>query len=244
MALCLLLKKIVQNSPKTMKLYVSNKNESPRMFENDFVDACSRWHWTSPLWVYVPFVAFLMYLSLVNFEVSIIVTAALFVAGMFAWTFAEYVFHRFLFHYHPKSAWGKRLIWILHGVHHDYPSDAWRLVMPLPISLPLAVVFYTLFYLVIGESHTPAFMAGFVTGYLIYDIGHYAVHHFPIKGGIWGYLREHHMRHHFKSPHQGYGVSSPLWDYVFGTMFKARSSENDKSSAPHSSRRTADHRAE
>ncbi len=205
-----------------MKLYVSNKNESPRMFENDFVDACSRWHWTSPLWAYVPMVLFLLYLSIAKFEVSLALTAGLFAAGAFAWTFAEYVLHRFVFHYQPKRAWAQRLHWILHGVHHDYPSDAWRLVMPLPISLPLAAVFYALFYFTLGKVLTPAFMAGFVAGYLVYDIGHYAVHHFPIKGGIWGYLREHHMRHHFQSPNQGYGVSSPLWDYVFGTTFTAR----------------------
>lgn len=203
-----------------MKLYVSNKNESPRMFESDFVDALSRWHWTSPLWMYVPMVLGLLYFSVSYYHINIAITAGLFAAGVFAWSFAEYVLHRFVFHYKPKAAWLKRLLWILHGVHHDYPSDAWRLVMPLPVSLPLAVVFYTLFYFTIGAAYTPAFMAGFVTGYLIYDTTHYAVHHFPIKGGIWGYLRQHHMRHHFQSPEEGFGVSSPLWDYVFRTHFK------------------------
>lgn len=139
-----------------MKLYVSNKNESPRMFENDFVDACSRWHWTSPLWAYVPMVLFLLYLSIAKFEVSLALTAGLFAAGAFAWTFAEYVLHRFVFHYQPKRAWAQRLHWILHGVHHDYPSDAWRLVMPLPISLPLAAIFYALFYFTLGKVLTPA----------------------------------------------------------------------------------------
>ncbi len=210
-----------------MKLYVSNKNESPKMFDSPLIDFFSRWHWTSPLWVYVPLVVFALYVSLENYHTNVSTVVGLFIAGAFAWTFAEYVLHRFVFHYEPKTEWAKRAHWILHGVHHDYPSDAWRLVMPLPFSLPLAVPFYALFYVSFGEALAPAFMAGFVTGYLVYDIGHYAVHHFPIKGGIWGYLREHHMRHHFKSPNAGYGVSSPLWDYVFGTTFAKATVDKD-----------------
>jgi len=200
-----------------MKLYVSNKNESPKMFDSAFLDFFSRWHWTAPLWVYAPLVLFMLYISIDTYNVSALTMVGLFIAGVFVWTFAEYILHRFVFHYEPKTAWGKRMHWLLHGVHHDYPSDAWRLVMPLPFSLPLAIPFFALFYFTLGEVYMPSFMSGFITGYLVYDIGHYAVHHFPIKGGIWGYLREHHMRHHFKSPNVGYGVSSPLWDYVFGT---------------------------
>jgi sterol desaturase/sphingolipid hydroxylase (fatty acid hydroxylase superfamily) len=31
-------------------------------------------------------------------------------------------------------------------------------------------------------------------------------------------LRKHHYLHHFKTPEARYGVSTPLWDVVFGTL--------------------------
>ena len=59
-------------------------------------------------------------------------------AGCFAWTFAEYVLHRWVFHWTNDAAWGKRVHFLLHGVHHEFPNDSDRLVMPLPTSVPLA----------------------------------------------------------------------------------------------------------
>jgi 4-hydroxysphinganine ceramide fatty acyl 2-hydroxylase len=202
-----------------MKHYVSNKAETPRMFENNFWDSLSRVHWTVPLWFFVPIIGFLLYTAIATDKLLASEISGLIVAGLAVWTFTEYVLHRFVFHYHPRSEWGKRIHWLFHGVHHDYPSDPLRLVMVPGISLPLATLFYLLFRAIIGASFTPAFMAGFLVGYLFYDMTHFAVHHFPIKGNIFGKLREHHMRHHFQQPDRGYGVSSPLWDGIFRTEF-------------------------
>ncbi len=57
-------------------------------------------------------------------------------------------------------------------------------------------------------------------GYLIYDITHYATHHFTMRRGIFKFLKRYHLKHHYKTPDLRYGVSSPLWDWVFGTMPK------------------------
>jgi len=46
---------------------------------------------------------------------------------------------------------------------------------------------------------------------------HYATHHFPMKRGVLLWLKQYHLRHHYKDDHAGYGISSPLWDYVFRT---------------------------
>jgi sterol desaturase/sphingolipid hydroxylase (fatty acid hydroxylase superfamily) len=46
---------------------------------------------------------------------------------------------------------------------------------------------------------------------------HYATHHFPMKRGVFLWLKQYHLRHHYKDDHVGYGISSPLWDYVFRT---------------------------
>jgi sterol desaturase/sphingolipid hydroxylase (fatty acid hydroxylase superfamily) len=139
--------------------------------------------------------------------------------GILLWTLFEYLIHRYVFHYEPKTRLGKRVHYIVHGVHHDYPNDARRLVMPPSISVPLAFLFYGLFFLFFG-SLTPAVFAGLVFGYICYDMLHYATHHFAMKRGIWLWLKQYHLRHHFKDDHVGYGISSPLWDLVFRTTRK------------------------
>ncbi len=202
-----------------VKNFVSNKDETVRMFKSDFMEALSKVHWTVPLYFYVPVVLYFLYRSLYIFGESIENTILYFVLGLFFWTFAEYFLHRFLFHFHPKSEVGKKIIWTFHGVHHDYPSDSKRLVMPPSASIPLAIIFYVLFYYTLGNIITAPFFAGFITGYLIYDITHYAIHHFNMRSKLMLAIKNHHMLHHFKDPQNGFGVSQPVWDHVFGTTF-------------------------
>jgi sterol desaturase/sphingolipid hydroxylase (fatty acid hydroxylase superfamily) len=149
-------------------------------------------------------------------QLSILTVAEFFGLGLIIWTLLEYIIHRYAFHYEPKSRIGKQFHFIVHGVHHDYPNDAKRLVMPPAVSIPLAILFYALFAFLF-RSNSPAIWAGFVGGYVGYDSIHYAIHHFPMKSGILNRLKQHHLRHHYHDDHLGYGVSSPLWDYIFGT---------------------------
>lgn len=190
------------------------------MFQSNFMEFFSRVHWSVPLFLFIPIITALGYVAVVSDGMSAPRFVLLLIAGLLVWTLTEYILHRFIFHYHPASEWGRRIHWTFHGVHHDYPSDPLRLVMVPSVSLPLATLFYLLFYAVVGAVAVNAFTAGFLAGYLFYDITHYAVHHFPIKGAVFGRLREHHMRHHFKDPDRGYGVSSPIWDFIFSTRFE------------------------
>jgi 4-hydroxysphinganine ceramide fatty acyl 2-hydroxylase len=201
------------------RLYVSNKNETVRMFESDFMEFFSRVHPVTPLALYLPVVAYMLYLSLSQRHLSFVAVAALFLLGVLLWTLIEYLIHRYIFHYEPKTRWGKQLHFVIHGVHHDYPNDARRLVMPPVISIPLAFLFFGLFFLIFG-SLAPAVFAGLVFGYVCYDMLHYATHHLAMKRGVWLWLKQYHLRHHFRDDHVGYGISSPLWDYVFRTTRK------------------------
>ena len=201
------------------RLYVSNKNETVRMFESDFMEFFSRVHPVIPLALYLPVVGYMLYVSLWRRQLSFVAVAALFLLGILLWTLIEYLIHRYIFHYEPKTRWGKQLHFVIHGVHHDYPNDARRLVMPPVISIPLAFLFFGLFLLIFG-SLAPAVFAGLVFGYLCYDMLHYATHHLAMKRGMWLWLKQYHLRHHFKDDHVGYGISSPLWDYVFRTTRK------------------------
>ncbi len=202
------------------KNFVSNKDESVRMFENSFLDVMSRVHWIAPLIVYVPLTIYFLYRAIAVFQVPTLTILGLFVAGFFAWTFAEYVLHRFVFHYEPPGKLGKRIHFVAHGVHHDYPNDSKRLVMPPGLSIPLCVLFYFLYTYLLGDAYAMAFFPGFIVGYLTYDMTHYALHHAKIKHPLFLMLKEHHMVHHYHDPENGFGVSSKLWDYIFGTRFK------------------------
>ncbi len=201
------------------KLFVSNKDESVRMFDSDILDSVSRIHWTVPLIIYVPVILIFLGLSIFSYEMAALSIALLYICGIFTWTFVEYILHRFAFHYQPKTEWGKRFHFMFHGVHHDYPNDSKRLVMVPSVSIPLAALFYGIFWLILGTETTAPFFAGFVSGYLAYDMIHYATHHNPAKNKLFLKIKHHHMKHHFKEPDKGYGVSQPLWDYVFGTNY-------------------------
>ena len=201
------------------RLYVSNKNETVRMFESDFMEFFSRVHPVTPLVLYVPLVCYMLYNSVWQRQLSIVAVTALFLLGILLWTLIEYLIHRYVFHYQPKTRWGKRLHYVIHGVHHDYPNDARRLVMPPAVSIPLAFLFYGLFLLVF-RGLTPPVFAGLVFGYVCYDMLHYATHHLAMKRGTWLWLKQYHLRHHYRDDHVGYGISSPLWDYVFRTTRK------------------------
>lgn len=201
-----------------MNLYVSNKDESILLYQNRFLERLTHVHPTTPLMVYVPIVLFFIYTGLI--ELTLLSALGMFVLGIFLWSLLEYVLHRFFFHYHFKSNLGKKFQFLSHGVHHDYPRDSTRLVMPVPVSLILAAIFYVLFRLVFG-IYSEMMYAGLVTGYLIYDCLHYATHHLPMKGPIGSFLKSYHLKHHYADPQNGYGVSSPLWDYVFNTRFSA-----------------------
>jgi 4-hydroxysphinganine ceramide fatty acyl 2-hydroxylase len=199
--------------------YVSNQNESVRMFKSDFMEFFSHVHPATPLVLYLPVIGYMLYAAFFQSKLSVLIVAGLFPLGVLSWTLLEYIIHRYAFHYEPKSHFGKQLHFIVHGVHHDYPNDARRLVMPPSISIPLAIVFWVLFAITFGRF-APPISAGFGFGYVCYDSIHFAIHHFAMKRGMWSWLKQYHLHHHYKDDHAGYGVSSPLWDYVFRTTRK------------------------
>ncbi len=199
-----------------MKNFVSNKDESARMFQSDLLEMFTHVHPAVPVIIFVPVVAYALRAGYANVGTSMQVS--LYLAGLFVWSFIEYVLHREVFHLQPQNVWGRRLHFIIHGVHHDYPNDSRRLVMPPAVSIPLAIIFYLFFREILGRTYVPTFFAGFITGYLCYDMTHYAIHHWQMKGRIGHYLRKHHFRHHYLDMDANYGVSSPIWDVVFGTL--------------------------
>jgi sterol desaturase/sphingolipid hydroxylase (fatty acid hydroxylase superfamily) len=199
--------------------------EPVRLFQSDLLEFFTHIHPVVVLIIWLPVV--LLFLFIAAGSGSTAAIPAGFLVGLIVWTLAEYTLHRFVFHFRPRAPWQERLAFLFHGVHHLQPQCKTRLVMPPVVSIPLALLFYSAFYLVVGvmfaSPHWVApLFAGFIFGYIIYDMLHYATHHIAMRKGIWKYLKRHHMRHHYKTPNQRYGVSSPLWDFVFGTQPKER----------------------
>ncbi len=204
------------------KKYVSNSRESVRMFRSNLLESLSKVPFYVPLLVYVPVIGFFAWKALFVVRMEAGAFAGYFALGLLYWTLIEYVLHRFVFHYHPRSALGRRIHFIFHGVHHDYPNDAKRLVMPPSASIPLAVLFYLLFDALLPQHQLYAVFSGVVAGYLVYDMSHYAFHHASFKNPVLRRLKQHHMRHHYADPTRGFGVSSGLWDAVFRSGFKRK----------------------
>lgn len=191
---------------------------SPPMFESRFIDRFSRVHPATVPLLYVPAMLGLLYWAVAREGVSIPGAALLFSAGLLSWSLAEYWLHRKLFHWVPAGKLGERMHFILHGVHHDYPNDKLRLVFPTAASVTLFFLFLGIYVLAFGSAGY-AIHAGFVLGYMIYDLGHYYLHHFQPKWKWARAWRRHHMMHHAQKVDTArkFGVSSTLWDHVFRT---------------------------
>jgi dihydroceramide fatty acyl 2-hydroxylase len=185
------------------------------MFDSNLLDRLSRVHPVVPLVIFIPAIAVLFALGQEGSPPLEVI--GLLLGGYAFWTLTEYWMHRVVFHYEPEDGPGARLHWIIHGVHHDHPNDPMRLVMPPSVSVPLAAAFLGLFVLVLGTPAAYLFGAGFLGGYLIYDMTHYHVHHHRPRTRLGRLVRELHMRHHFQDDTRGFGVSAPFWDHVFGT---------------------------
>ena len=198
------------------------KPTTTRMFESDLLERFSRIHPSTPFVTWVPLVLWMFVRSFSRHDISLPAFAGTFAAGALAWSLVEYLLHRYVFHWQKDTPVGRRIHFLLHGVHHDYPNDKDRLVMPLGVSAPLAVIFYALYVGTMGPRLGEPFYAGFVVGYLAYDGTHYAVHHFKQTTRIGKWVKRHHMLHHHNDHDGGFGVSSPLWDLVFNTMPKSK----------------------
>jgi sterol desaturase/sphingolipid hydroxylase (fatty acid hydroxylase superfamily) len=198
-------------------------HESPPMFGSRFIDQFSRTHWSAVPIIFGPAVLALLWFAVAQSGLSWLAALGVAALGALAWSLTEYWLHRTVFHWQPPGELGERFHFILHGVHHKWPRDRFRLVMPPAVSISLFWIFLGL-WLVLFPRIAYAFHAGFVAGYMFYDLSHYYIHHGHPQQAWLKKLRKHHMVHH--SPNleneKKFGVSSTLWDHVFGTYTEAK----------------------
>lgn len=189
-----------------------------RLFENKFLERLTHVHPAVPVSFWVPISFLFLALSLESLSSKSVVL--LWICGFFSWTLFEYSLHRFVFHSKINNPHVKHFVWLVHGIHHDDPNDKTRLLMPLVPSIILGIFVYSILNIFILDNYLKALFSGFIIGYMAYDYLHYLVHTMPLQNRLFKWLRSYHALHHHHNSDGGFGVSTPLWDYVFNTLVK------------------------
>lgn len=202
---------------------IKPKNSGTKnVFENPILERLTRTHISVPITILMTIAAGLLYVAFVYTDYTGLTpwfVVGLFFTGLFSFSLVEYIAHRYLFHMKPTNEFKRKVQYALHGLHHEYPKDKDRLAMPPIMSFLLAVAFYFIFSSLMGTK-VFGFLPGFITGYCSYLFVHFIVHAYNPPNNIFKGLWLNHAVHHYKDNTQIFGVSSQLWDYVFGTIKK------------------------
>jgi len=188
-----------------------------RLFDNDFLERLTQSSVRSLVLSSVPPFSLSLAAGLWLGHYSLLQSLVIVLAGVLWWTLFEYLAHRYLFHLDHWLPQAKPLTFLLHGCHHVDPQDATRNLMPLVTTIPLFAAKLALLLLCFDQALAFSLLGSIGLTYVAYDTIHYACHQWRPRGRIWRALRAHHMRHHFRDDSVNFGVSSPLWDWVFAT---------------------------
>jgi sterol desaturase/sphingolipid hydroxylase (fatty acid hydroxylase superfamily) len=192
-------------------------NGTRQLFASPILEKLSRTHIAIPVSIFLAYATAILYWSTMHTSLSLGLTLLLFLIGMLVFTWVEYNVHRYVFHISTPTILTKRFQYTIHGVHHEFPKDKDRLAMPPLLSITIATLLLILCRLVMGDLAF-AFMPGFFVGYACYLSVHYMVHAYAPPKGWRRTLWTNHAIHHYKDGACVFGVSSPLWDYIYGTM--------------------------
>ncbi|EPR68891.1 sterol desaturase family protein [Cyclobacterium qasimii] len=192
---------------------------SAQLFTNPVLERMSRTHISIPIALFLGVGLYSFYMGISTTTIPFLEAISLFFGGYIVFTLVEYLLHRYLYHMIPDTKFKDKLQYNVHGVHHDYPRDKDRLAMPPFISGLYAVILYFLFNFLLGDLSW-YFLPGFLVGYSSYLGVHYIVHAFQPPKNFFKVLWVNHAIHHYKDPDVAFGVSTTLWDHVFGTFPK------------------------
>ncbi len=199
-----------------------------QLFENPILEKLSRTHISIPLIIFFSYAGALLCWNTQQTSLSLSTTIILFFAGLISFTWVEYMVHRYVFHMNTFTEIRAKMQYTMHGVHHEFPKDKDRLAMPPLLSVTIGTVLLLIFKVIMGDF-VFAFLPGFMVGYASYLSVHYMVHAYPPPKNFLKTLWVNHSIHHYKEGEIVFGVSSPLWDYIYGTM-KLKEGEENKNS--------------
>lgn len=199
-----------------METTIYPNKKAPNLFKSNFLNKLT---WSNPVLIFTMYSILstgAIYYAVSTYNYSTLALVKWFAIGLFSWTFAEYILHRFLYHKIKDASYNSGFQYMFHGIHHSYPNDKSKVILPPVPSLIIAGILFSLFYLMMGHTAF-VFTPGFMIGYALYMWIHYAVHKYPSpkKFNFWW---AHHNIHHFQQHDRAFGVSTSIWDHVFGTM--------------------------
>jgi sterol desaturase/sphingolipid hydroxylase (fatty acid hydroxylase superfamily) len=210
-------KHMLNNDLHEIQRVQPNIEEAQKFLANALVNQLTKTNLYSFYLVYSGLVLYFSYTALQG--LSPLTFIASFLAGLLIWTLAEYLTHRFPFHFKSTQPFFKLTTFMFHGIHHAYPRDLSRSITPIHFGLPLTAIFYFIFTLFSG-IYLQGMFAGFVFGYILYAVIHDATHHFAMDYPLLKALKKNHLRHHYFDSNKNFGVTSPLWDLIFKTYVK------------------------
>jgi sterol desaturase/sphingolipid hydroxylase (fatty acid hydroxylase superfamily) len=202
-----------------------------QLFKSPVLEKLSRTHISIPISIFTLFSVTLFYWSFSHTSISVMSSVGLFWFGFMTFTWVEYQIHRHLFHMSTFTKWREKIQYLIHGIHHEFPKDKDRLAMPPLASIAIGTIFLLIGKWIMGDW-AYSFMAGFLISYSNYLLIHYLVHTYQPPNNFFKILWVNHGVHHYKKGEGVYGVSSPLWDFIYGTMEKK--SETAENSSSHS----------
>lgn len=201
-----------------MSLEVKPRNKGTKqLFKNPILERLTRTHIGIPLAIFFVYSSGLLYWNVTHTSLSLGLSILLFVVGLLAFSWVEYMVHRYIFHMPTYTQFREKMQYTMHGVHHEFPKDKDRLAMPPILSITISTALLFLFRMVLGDL-VFAFLPGFLVGYALYLAIHYMVHAYQPPNNFLKHLWINHSVHHYREDAGVYGVSSPLWDYIYGTM--------------------------
>jgi hypothetical protein len=180
--------------------------------------AVTGWRQFTPLYFYTA-VALCLGLFAAREDLSRWNILLLLVCGVLSWGLIEYGLHRFVFHYHARSRVGHKILYQVHLSHHENPESISKLFASLYLSTPIATAYWLVAWFVTGSWAAASYLfIGMASGYFYYEWLHFQCHHRKSRLRVLRFLRKYHLQHHHKTPDLRFGVTSPLFDLVFGTF--------------------------
>ena len=175
--------------------------------------------------LYKPYIFYIAVLFFMQFAVvrsgesSLASAAGLFVAGLLTWGLYEYATHRWVLHREPKSEGFNLPGNLTHLRHHADPNSLQRLNVQLSESIPVCVVYVLAAWALTGSWQAATHLfTGLISGYFFYEYLDFQAHHGTSRGRLTRYFRKYHLQHHHYDATVRFGVTSPLFDYLFGTF--------------------------
>jgi len=182
------------------------------------------WRNLGPFYFYAVIVVLLLATTITASGISKSRIVILLTLGFLSWGLIEYILHRFVFHLDTTSLFGRNLLNTSHLAHHENPRAMDDLFANLRMSVPIASAYFLIAWMILGTRVAASYLfLGLVAGYFSYEWLHFQAHHGRSRLPVLRYLKKYHLLHHYRTPNRRFGVTSPFFDFFFGTFSPIRS---------------------